>query len=158
MKINVAVLLLAVALVAAQSASAEDKMADVTDMRALQKSVQIDKRTFVATTLELTDAETKTFWPIYDAYQRNLEAANRRRVVVVERLIALDKPLSDLYAKNLANELLAADDAELKARKTLQSRVMKALSPRKAARYLQLESKIRALHAYDIAATIPLIK
>jgi len=28
----------------------------------------------------------------------------------------------------------------------------------KAARYLQLESKIRALQAYDIASTIPLVK
>ena len=28
----------------------------------------------------------------------------------------------------------------------------------KAARYLQLESKIRAVQAYDIASTIPLVK
>jgi hypothetical protein len=32
------------------------------------------------------------------------------------------------------------------------------LPPKKAARYLQLESKIRAVQAYDIAANIPLVK
>jgi DNA polymerase II large subunit len=32
------------------------------------------------------------------------------------------------------------------------------LPPKKAARYLQLESKIRAVQAYDVAATVPLIK
>jgi hypothetical protein len=32
------------------------------------------------------------------------------------------------------------------------------LPPTKAARYMQLEKKIRAVQAYDIAATIPLIR
>jgi hypothetical protein len=55
------------------------------------------------------------------------------------------------------------DEAEVKARRTLQNRLMRAvpsriLPPKKAARYLQLESKIRAVQAYDVAATVPLIK
>ena len=36
--------------------------------------------------------------------------------------------------------------------------LMKALPIKKAARYLQLESKIRAAQAYDIAVGIPLIR
>jgi hypothetical protein len=35
---------------------------------------------------------------------------------------------------------------------------MRALPPKKAVRYLQLESKIRAAQSYAIAETIPLIK
>jgi hypothetical protein len=66
--------------------------------------------------------------------------------------------MSDLYAKNLASELVAADDAEIKARRVLYNKVMKALPATKAARYLQLESKIRAVQAYDIASTFPLVK
>ena len=158
MKGKIAAFLLIVAMLATGSASAEDKLADVTDMQALQKAVQTDKKAYVASMLKLSDAEGKKFWPLYDAYQRVLDSTNRRRVVVVERLIVQDKPISELYAKMLASELLGSDDAELKARKTLQSRVMKALAPKKAARYLQLESKIRAVHAYNIAATIPLLK
>ena len=40
----------------------------------------------------------------------------------------------------------------------MHNAVLKALPTRKAARYLQLESKIRAVQAYDIAAAIPLIE
>jgi hypothetical protein len=36
--------------------------------------------------------------------------------------------------------------------------VMKALPAKKAARYLQLEAKIRATQLYDVAEAIPLIK
>jgi hypothetical protein len=163
MKKNVASLLFAVAMIAAQSASAEDKIADVTDMQALRNAVRADKKALVASTLKLTDAEAKKFWPLYDAYQRDLDLANRRRNVVLEVLIGMDKPLSDLYARNLATELMAADEAEIKARRSLHNRLMRGLPtrilpPKKAARYLQLENKIRAVQAYDIAANIPLIR
>jgi len=150
--------LFAAAALATQTAWPEDKIADVTDMQALRAAVQADKKAFVGSTLKLTDAEAKKFWPLYDAYQRVLDTTGRQRVVIVESLISLDKPLSDLYARNLANGLIAADEAELKGRRTLHNRVMKVLPAKKAARYLQLESKIRAYQAYDIATTIPLIR
>jgi hypothetical protein len=66
--------------------------------------------------------------------------------------------VSDLYAKQIAREIMLADETEAKARKTLYNRVMRALPPRKAVRYLQLEGKIRAAQAYEIAETIPLIR
>jgi len=40
----------------------------------------------------------------------------------------------------------------------LQNRLIRVLPAKKAARYLQIESKIRAMQAYDIAVGIPLIK
>ncbi|TMH24393.1 MAG: hypothetical protein E6H64_01310 [Betaproteobacteria bacterium] len=163
MKKNFAAILFFAAMIAAQSAWAEDKIADVTDMQALRAAVRADKKAFVASTLKLTPAEAKRFWPIYDNYQRIVDSANERRVVAVEALIALDKPISDLYARNLANELVATDEVEIKARRTLHNRLMRGvptriLPPKKAARYLQLESKIRAVQAYDVAANIPLVK
>ena len=160
---NFAAVLIAVVLIAAQSVRAEDKTADVTDMQALRSAVRADKKAFVESTLKLTPAEAKRFWPIYDNYESVLDRSNQRRVVAVEALVVMDKPITDLYARNLANELIAADEAEMKARRTLHNRLMRGvptrvLPPRKAARYLQLESKIRAVLAYDIAATIPLVK
>jgi hypothetical protein len=158
MKKSVAAVLFAVASFAAPLAWAEDKIQDVTDMPALRAAVKADKKAFVAATLKLSDAQARKFWPAYDAYQRNVDMTNRQRVVAVEALIGRDKPITDLYARNLANELIAADEAELRARRTLHTRVMRALPATKAARYLQLESKIRAMYAYDIATTIPLVR
>ena len=162
MKENLAFVLFGIALIAMQSTWAQDK-ADVTDMQALRNAVRADKKAFVASTLNLTDAEAKKFWPLYDGYQRDVDLANRRRNVVLEVLISRDKPFSDLYARSLATKLIAADEAEIKSRRSLHNRLMRGvptriLPPRKAARYLQLENKIRAVQAYDIAANIPLIR
>ncbi len=164
MNMSVAAVLFAAAILVAPPVMAEGTAADVTDMSALRAAVRSDKKALVASTLKLTDAEAKKFWPVYDAYQRDLDLANRRRTVVVEGLVSLDRPLSNLYAKSLANELIAADEFELKARRTIHNRLIKPLPGRtimpaaKGARYLQLESKIRAVQAYDIASTIPLVK
>ena len=144
-------------------AAAEGNPADLTDMAALRTAVRADKKALVASTLALTPTEAKRFWPLYDQYQRIADRSNQRRAVAIEGLVALDRPISDLYARNLASELISADEDEVKARRTLQSRLMRGvptrvLPPKKAARYLQLESKIRAMQAYDIAAGIPLVR
>ena len=84
--------------------------------------------------------------------------ANRQQVRAIEGLIGRDKPVTDLYAKQLANDLISGDETEVRARRKLYSGVMKALPPKKAARYMQLEAKIRAFQDYDVAVTFPLIQ
>jgi len=158
MRSKLAAVLLMAVVIAAPAVMAQDNVSGVTDMQALRASVKADKRALVASTLGLTAAEAKKFWPLYDDYQRSLDATNRQRTLVAEDLLELTKPLSDLYARTLASELIAADEAELKARRKLQNALMRALPPKKAARYLQLESKIRAYQAYDIAAAFPLVR
>ncbi len=154
----IAPLLFAAAMFATPCVWAEGSAADVTDMQALRAAVKADKKAYVASVLDLTDAEAKKFWPLYANYQRALDAANRQRNDVIVDLVGLSKPVSDLYAKNLVKEFIAADDAEIRARRSLQSALMKAIPAKKAARYMQLESKIRAVQMYDIAIAIPLIR
>lgn len=156
--------MLALALVASpfavaqeKAAGAHDKAADVTDMQALRAAVKADKHAYVASMLALTSAEAKRFWPIYEAYQRSLEASSRRRVVALEALLFRDRAMTNLGARNLITELMAIDEADVKARHRLRNRLMRALPPIKAARYLQLEDKIQAVRDYDVASTVPLI-
>jgi len=75
---SVAVVLFAAVMIAAQSSWAEDKIADVTDMDALRGDVRADKKAFVASTPKLTTVGARRFWPIYDTYQRVVDATNRR--------------------------------------------------------------------------------
>ena len=152
------ILAFAAAVATTPCAVAQDRIGDATDMQALRAAVKADKRAYVASALNLTDAEAKKFWPLYDAYQRTLDRTNRERNLVVVDIVGSDKPLTDPYAKYLLRDMIEADEAEIRARRTLQNKLVKALSAKKAARYLQLESKIRAAQAYDIAVAIPLVK
>ncbi|MGE5087734.1 MAG: hypothetical protein ACM3QY_01310 [Candidatus Levyibacteriota bacterium] len=157
MKKLLAFAILGIAAAAAQIASAQGSATDVTDMQALRDAVKTDKKAFVATTLGLTPAEAQKFWPIYDQFQRALAVVQQERAVSLEGLLSRDKPMTNAYAKQLATGTLAADDGELRARRRLYNRLIRVLPAVKVARYLQLEGKIRAVQAYDLASTIPLM-
>ncbi len=147
-----------VALAIASTSHAQSAAADVTDMQALRQQVKSDKRALVASTMAFNDAEAKKFWPIYDAYQRSVDMASRERSVAAETLLSRDRAMSNLAAKSLATQTLSADEMEIKARRTMFNRLMRALPAVKVARYMQLESKIRATQAFDIAQAFPLVK
>ena len=51
---------------------------------------------------DLTEAEAKKLQLLYDACQRDVGVANRRRSRVVAQWITFDRPLSDEFARDLA--------------------------------------------------------
>jgi Spy/CpxP family protein refolding chaperone len=154
---TLAATLLAFALAAAPFAGAQDKAFDGTDIQALKAAVKADKKALVATTMNLTDAEAKKFWPLYGDYQLKVDSLNRRHTRLVEEVVAQSKPVSDNLAKSLLKESLAIEDEEVRARRAYQNRLVKVLPAAKVVRYLQLENKIRAVQDYEIAAVMPLV-
>lgn len=158
MKKLIAMTVLAAAVMAAPFAAAQDNAAGIAEVQALRTAAQKDKRALVASTLDLTPAEARKFWPVYDTYQRDLGRYQQARNVALETLVARDRPMSTPYAKNLSNELLAIEEQEIKSRRKMHTAVMKALPPKKSAQYMQLESKLRAAQAYEIAVAFPLEK
>ncbi|MCC7216059.1 MAG: hypothetical protein IT517_04750 [Burkholderiales bacterium] len=130
----------------------------VAELEALRADARKDKRALVASTLQLTDAEAKKFWPVYDRYQSELNVYRRERNVALEELVSRDKPMTNRYAKDFANELLKIEEQEIKSRRKMHNAVMRALPPKKAAQYLQIEQKLRAAQAYEIAVAFPLEK
>ena len=153
-KIIVAAVFAAVA-AAAPLAAAQDAAA-VANLQAMQQAARKDKRALVAEKLQLTPAEAKKFWPIYDQLQMDLQNVNRARNLALETLVSRDKPVSDAYAKQIVGDLMSAEEQEVKAMRKAVNGSMKALPPRKAARYLQIENKLRAAQDYEIAVVFPL--
>ena len=130
-----------------------------TDMQILLDKVKADKKLLVAQNMNLTDAESQAFWPIYDSYQKDLGAINQRLVKLIKNYADAwnSQTLDDTVAKKLLNEMVAIQGAEANLAKTYAPKLTAALPGMKAARYLQIESKIRALIRYELAANIPLV-
>ena len=128
------------------------------DMEILAQKIKADKKLVVAANMDLTEAEAKVFWPVYDAYQVDLQAINQRIADVVKSYAeAYDKrPVSDATAKKLIREAIAIEDAETKLKSTYVSKLEKIIPGVKVARYIQIESKIRAVVKYELATLIPL--
>jgi CII-binding regulator of phage lambda lysogenization HflD len=130
------------------------------DMQILADKVKADKKLVVAANMQLTDAEAKNFWPVYDAYQADLQKINQRLGALIKNYASEYNKgaVSDETAKKLMNEMLAVEDAELKLKRSYVPRLEKVIPGMKVARYMQVENKIRALIKYELAANIPLVQ
>jgi hypothetical protein len=162
MKIVNAVVACALALgmtaaMAQDKAPAGDKPVD--NMQILRDKIKADKKLLVAANMDLTEPEAKAFWPVYDAYQKDLEKINQRVTKLIDGYAAEHRAgtFTDDKAKKAINELVAVKEAEAKIMKSYAPKLNKALPAKKAARYLQIENKIRAAINYELAANVPLI-
>ncbi len=153
-------LVTAFAIVAGLVAPAMAQTAETTNMEILRQKIKADKKLVVAEDLKLTDAEGTAFWPVYDVYQKELQAINQRLTATIRVYAdAYNKgPVPNETAKKLLDESLAIDEAEARLKSTSAPKILAALPATKAARYIQIENKIRAVVRYELAAGIPLVE
>ena len=130
-----------------------------TNMGILLDKVKADKKVLVAANMGLTDAEGKAFWPVYDMYQADLKGLNDRMAAAIRSYAdAYNKnTLTDAQATKLVNDILAIDQDEVAMRKKYATSLATVLPGKKAARYLQIETKIRAALRSEMADGIPLV-
>jgi hypothetical protein len=131
-----------------------------TDMRILAEKIKADKKLVVAANMQLSEAEAKGFWPVYDAYQKDLAAINKQLFGVVKNYADAYNMgmVPDETARKLMNQYLAVEEAELKLKRAYVPRLEKVVPGTKVARYMQIENKIRAIVKYELAAQIPLVE
>jgi hypothetical protein len=138
--------------------AAQDKPAD--NMQILRDKIKADKKLLVAANMELTESEAKAFWPVYDQYQKDLAAINQRIGNLIKSYAAdyQANTMTDEKAKKLTAEYVAIEKAEAGLKEASVPKLSKVLPPKKVARYLQIENKIRAMVKYELAGEIPLVQ
>jgi hypothetical protein len=142
----------------ASPGSTQDKPAN--NLETVHEKLKADKKVIVTKYMELTDSEAKNFWPVYEEYQKDLQKIDLRLLNLLQSYAAdyRKQSLTDEKAKQLLDEWIAIDNDDAKRRASYVPKVMKALPPKKAARYLQIENEYRILLKYDLAATVPLVQ
>jgi hypothetical protein len=132
-----------------------------TNMQILMDKVKADKKLLVATNMGLTDAEGKDFWPLYEAYQKDLQQVNERLGKTIETYAEAYNQgkgsISNDTAKKILDEAISVEDQEVKLKRTYADKVGKVLPAAKTARYIQIENKIRAVIKFQLAQQIPLV-
>jgi len=128
------------------------------NMQILYEKVTADKRLFVATNMELSEAEGKGFWPLYEAYQKDLQGLTDRFQRLIEEYTKHFGAISDDMARKLLEDYVLIERDRQKFREYYLARFRHVLPEKKVVRYYQLENKIEAAISYDLAARIPFIE
>ena len=123
----------------------------------LQKKIMFDqKRLIVMNNMNLTEAEAKAFWPVYEQHQESLFQVNQRGAKLILAYASAYQTMTDKQAVKLIDEYYDIQDDRLVVMKKLVAAVDKVLPGTKAFRYMQIESKLAAIGRYELAKGIPL--
>ena len=137
-------------------AISQEKPSD--NMQIVREKVRADKKLLVAENMQLTEAEAKAFWPVYDQYQDELFLLRARTVKLINDFAEAYERMTNEKAKKLMDEFITIENLGPKLRQAYLPKFRKVLPEVKVVRYYQIENKIQAALFYELAANIPLMK
>lgn len=141
----------------AQTATVQAKPLSDTDIRLLKEDVQAVKDEVIKHTMEFSDAEDAAFWPVYREYAKQQRSiADKRLALITEYAQSLDK-LDDSTASSLTERLFQVEDDTQALRKQYFNKFEKALGPKRAAKFYQVDNRLSMVVNIQLAAEIPLI-
>ena len=128
------------------------------DIELLRSDIRTQKVALITDRMHFTNQEADAFWPIYRKYEVELAAINDRKISLLKDYVSRYDSMNDEQAKQLAEGVLEADQATVELRRRVFSDVATALSPKTAARWLQLERRLQLFLDAKLAKDVPTLK
>ena len=126
------------------------------DEQIILKQVMTDKRAVYAQNLQLTEAESRAFWPIYDEYEGKAKKLNDEFLALVDDYAAKFGSMTDADATAMLKKKMQIEKDREALKQTYTKKVAKALPPVKALRYAQIETRLDNMIRREVYGLIPL--
>jgi hypothetical protein len=123
-----------------------------------RKQIQSDRQTLISAGMELTDEQAGKFWPVYSEYRAELKPIQDRHVELILGYADMFGSVTDEYATTMLKEFMGIREETLGVQQTYMSKFADVLPPILVARFYQLENKLDAIIAYDLAMSIPVLQ
>ena len=142
-------------------AQAPTEPADADEIRAyfelLRSDVSATKIRTINEVMKLTGPEAEKFWPVYRKYEKELTLVAERKLALIREFAPLHfgGRLDDQQAANLATRWLKNTQERLDLWKKYHKQISKAVSPIRAAQFLQVEHQMALFIDLNIAAEMP---
>jgi len=124
----------------------------------MRSVLKTEKKAAVAEAMQLTDAESGPFWELYKEYNDKMYVAQNKRIKAIKDYADNYEKLSDEKADEIWNLILQFKQESAKLQKSYYKKFKKILPTAKAVRYFQIENKIEAMVAAQLALDVPLVE
>jgi hypothetical protein len=122
----------------------------------LRSDVRTQKVAIITEVMGLTEAEDAAFWPIYREYDLEMAKLGDERMALIAEYARGYAQMTDAAADQIAGKALDLEARRQALRTKCHDRVKKALSPRTALRFLQVEHQLQLIIDLQIAASLPI--
>lgn len=117
--------------------------------------IKTEKKAAIAEVMQLTDAQSQTFWPLYNEYNEKMYAINTDLFNIIKDYAKYYESMSDAKAIELWSNVFKIETELLKLKKEYFNKFLQILPPTKIVKYFQAENKIKALIDAELALEIP---
>ena len=124
----------------------------------LRSDVRSQRVAIITELMGFTDAEDAAFWPVYREYETELAKINDDRLALVKEYAANYATLTDAVADRLARSALDVEGRRNALKARYYDRFKSVLSPKAAARFLQIENQMLLILDLQIAASLPIVQ
>lgn len=118
--------------------------------------VTADRKAVVVAALELTDSESKEFWPLYHEYRTAMDKIGDERLELVLNYAKLYPTVPEEQAKEMLNTYTSLEQRQVEQRNVYLKKFSNVLPSAKALRFAQVETRLDLLIHLNLAARIPL--
>lgn len=148
------IILIAICFVFAVATQAQSSKDEVT---LVQSAFGMTKQQMVKDFMKLTEAESASFWTIYDQYEAARKEIGKKRIANIEEYANNYAKLTDANADKVINSSLGIQGDFAKLQKKTYKKLSKAISPLRAAQFTMFEMYIENAIRMEILDAVPLI-
>src|SRR5215510_2065827 len=127
------------------------------DLSLLRRDIRADKKKLIAMNMKLTEDEATKFWPVYDQYVVEMTKHNDDFYSLIKDYAAKQKTISDAEASSMIKRWAEIQIEQAKTRQKYIPLMEKAIPPRKAALFFQVDRRLYALLDMQVSSQVPLI-
>jgi len=124
----------------------------------LRSDVRAQSVAIIAELMQLNETDDKAFWPVYRAFETDLSKMNDARIALIKEYADNYAALTDARADSLAHRALELEGQRTDLKTKYYDRLRTVVSPKVAARFLQIENQILLLLDLQIAASLPIVE
>jgi hypothetical protein len=124
----------------------------------LRTDLTAQRAAIIVSNMDLTEAETEAFWPVYRQYNKELGKVGDEKVAVIKDYAAHLDSIDNTKAEELTAKALRVEEQRLHVIKKYIGEFGKVLSAKQVARFFQLEMQMQRMVDLQVAAELPLVK
>ena len=142
-----------------QDATQEKQEMNLNDYLALAKEdLAVQSKKLMLVNMELTEAEGKIYWPIYDAYFAERSKIMDERLEMYKMIDEKYGSMTDEDATMIADSFFSIENKLSQLEKDTYNKIKTGLSSLRGIQFLQIQRQIDTILRLQISAQFPLLK
>ena len=132
------------------------KIAAIIDL--IRADLSTQKKSVVNNVMQFSEADANIFWPIYEQYQMEFSGIGNETAALIKEYVESIDTMTDSKAASLMSRTFDLQERKLALRHKYYDKVSKALSPIKAAKFMQLDGQLVGMLELQISSNLPFIR